>query len=918
MEIMLRVGSDAEKPGVDSAAPGHPARPSFHVPAIASDVIERPRVIGVLSSAVSENRITMLVGNHGAGKTTAASHWAARTEELVVWINAEESAGAPWEFYADLVDELQAAAQLTDLDAVVAGTGEPRPLRRMGLSLARELYRRRTEAVVIVDRAELLSEECLGLVAALVSGSLGLRFLLLATHLDEDFILAAETQHQAVLLDTDFLMLTKEETSQALSSAGLHDIDDGALSELSSPLVLRSLVARCRRRGARQISSALIGDLQRELAVQSMRRVLAEGTLGEDPLPVLLISLAQMADAELASKLLNLGRDRAHRVLVDMHRAGLGTKDGDGVLRVDSALTVGLREVAAERLTAVQRERAHGVIAEWYQERGRPWEAIQHAEIAGEWQLIAEILLVHYDQIPRGKLNDLLKILHRIPRDVMRLYPYLGWFRMMLLGDQPDTTRARLHAAGEEVLSALDPGAEGVQALINRAVMFAYHYVIGEFEQADEVITSLLPVVEGIQAMGAGALADLPAEQHYVVEASRTWVGKAMRQYAASTKLFLGERSCALSLIEPTIEPIGQDGWMSWRSLYSAGLKALILATEGNMTQARHVLDDIHSCELPPGWDESYLGTPACLAAAHLALAECGPDTARVELERIKRYQGSSDLWAFILDLRARISLYDKESGAVSYIAAELYARRERPPTSRYMQIHLQARAAAAALLAGAIPTGRKYLSRGWELDYPNRPGVSLEYTEAAMALSLKDWQRARSIVAEMLATRELTLREEIGLRLSWVHAEVELSGQESSEGSLEEAGGEFLHALSLADDGGTAQDVLLLPPDMLSMLLKRFAPFRRDIAEAARRRQLSGEYFEAPELTESEERVLEELVYTDSRPAIAAALYLSENTVKTHLRKIYKKLGVHSRTEALELAYRCGLSVRTPSSSTD
>ena len=44
------------------------------------------------------------------------------------------------------------------------------------------------------------------------------------------------------------------------------------------------------------------------------------------------------------------------------------------------------------------------------------------------------------------------------------------------------------------------------------------------------------------------------------------------------------------------------------------------------------------------------------------------------------------------------------------------------------------------------------------------------------------------------------------------------------------------------------------------------------------------------------------------SAPEIAAELYLSTSTVKTHMRHIYAKLDAHRRTEAVERARALGL----------
>ena len=63
-------------------------------------------------------------------------------------------------------------------------------------------------------------------------------------------------------------------------------------------------------------------------------------------------------------------------------------------------------------------------------------------------------------------------------------------------------------------------------------------------------------------------------------------------------------------------------------------------------------------------------------------------------------------------------------------------------------------------------------------------------------------------------------------------------------------------------------------------------------------------------ELSPAELRVLSHLPGDLTAQGIAAELYLSPNTVRTHLRHIYAKLGAHSRREAVTRAQERGLLV--------
>jgi LuxR family maltose regulon positive regulatory protein len=65
--------------------------------------------------------------------------------------------------------------------------------------------------------------------------------------------------------------------------------------------------------------------------------------------------------------------------------------------------------------------------------------------------------------------------------------------------------------------------------------------------------------------------------------------------------------------------------------------------------------------------------------------------------------------------------------------------------------------------------------------------------------------------------------------------------------------------------------------------------------------------------LSQSEIRILRYLPTKLSTPEIADQLYLSVNTVKTHMRHVYDKLGAHRRHEAVEQARALGLLAPSP-----
>lgn len=96
------------------------------------------------------------------------------------------------------------------------------------------------------------------------------------------------------------------------------------------------------------------------------------------------------------------------------------------------------------------------------------------------------------------------------------------------------------------------------------------------------------------------------------------------------------------------------------------------------------------------------------------------------------------------------------------------------------------------------------------------------------------------------------------------------------------------------------------LPNRTLSLfattLLHSFSP------EVTSHLTASSSTFQIEPLSQQEVRVLRLLVAGLSNAAVAQELVVSTNTIKTHVKSIYRKLNVNSREEAREVAHELKL----------
>lgn len=127
------------------------------------------------------------------------------------------------------------------------------------------------------------------------------------------------------------------------------------------------------------------------------------------------------------------------------------------------------------------------------------------------------------------------------------------------------------------------------------------------------------------------------------------------------------------------------------------------------------------------------------------------------------------------------------------------------------------------------------------------------------------------------------------------------------------------LVVLTMLNDDGTLLEAL---DSGASALVRKSAPSEQVISAVRRAAELPGEFSasglaeamrrrsESPQttLTNRETEVLELLVEGASVAQVGRSLYMSPSTVKTHIGKIYEKLGAHNRASAVIAAVRLGL----------
>jgi LuxR family transcriptional regulator, maltose regulon positive regulatory protein len=483
-------------------------------------------------------------------------------------------------------------------------------------------------------------------------------------------------------------------------------------------------------------------------------------------------------------------------------------------------------------------------------------------------------------------------------------------------------------SGGEQILQKLEQAGAFVVALDARRSWFRYHRLFADLLELELRHTEPAELAT-LHGTAAGWFAEhrLPAEAVRHAQAAQDWerAGRLLADHWLDV-IFTGQAATAHQLIT----------WFPAGVVYaSAELTAVAAATElmrGSLAEGARYLElaAAGAASVPAGRRERFRVTVAVL---RLYLARQLGD-AQAVAEQAGELRSADALDAAQLglgeDLRA-IAL-------VSLGVAELWSSPPRFSGLREAEAHLERGIAVARrhgwsgapLVAIAYPALASSLIWRGELEEAERwlaegeHGLQPEADQATRML----FQLTRGFLELARGRAEAALGalraagRPAGCPQAWLTAACLLEASARDElGEREAAGHALERALDLAEPDGLLVPFLLHPaPGLLDRHARQRTAHPALLGKIIS--ALGGSTPAAPAappqhlpepLSQAEARVLRFLPTSLSAPEIAGELYVSVNTVRTHMRHLYDKLGAHRRLEAIDRARALGLLTPVP-----
>jgi LuxR family maltose regulon positive regulatory protein len=890
MGIVTRAHGVARSKGADDPI----LTSKITVPTLPAWVVPRPRVDKLIADGV-HGPLTTVTGPPGAGKTMAIALWAASASpDTVAWLSLDSYDNRPKVFWSYVMAALRRAAVM--VPPTMSAPSRSAVDHGFLLRLASVLAARDTPVTVVLDDLHLVTEPAIldGLAYILRNGTSALHFVM-SSRMDpllplHRYRLAGELTE----VRADDLAFSVPESGALLAHHGI----------TLSAAALQCLTGRTEgwAAGVRLAALSLNGHPDPEQFVKALDAddnavtsyLVDEVLNAQAPATrelLLRTSILDCVGADLASEL--AGDPQAGRTLMALSQANAFVRPlGHGWFRYHSmfaeVLRLKLRIEHPDRLPGL-----HQRAAQWYQRNGCLAEAVRHAADSGDWQFAARIVL---DELAIGQLinprdkQPLTEVFRRMPLDLVRTQPQpLLVIAAMGLADAEDQSCAHTLTVADGILDTLPPDDEIPARLSSALIWLALSRRTGDLDTATAAAASatallgrlpasLLALHPEFQAQvlsscgaaelragrvdeavaifkaGAAAVADSPGER------------AGCLAYLALGAALCGRLSRAAELAEEAVQAT-KDSCDGHPEHYppAASIALASVYLDRYEIQRAHVQLRLADAALRVNPDK-LISTVACLIAARRRLAEGRAPAASELIGRARQGWSPPDWLEHMLTL-----LESRACAAAGDVQAAVAAARRAHPTSR--------------------PDAAAALARAW--------------------LAAPDYQAARRALdtaAEASTPVPEPTRLEgrlVDARLCYVTGDI-ARGRRSLEHALRLGRPEQLR-LPFALEGTWIQSVLRRDPDLAHAYGELLEPGLASWVSAMIPAQgaLAGEAAKLviEPLTEREHEALLHLSEMLSTAEIAAEMYISVNTVKSHLRSVYRKLSATHRNEAVRRA---------------
>jgi LuxR family transcriptional regulator, maltose regulon positive regulatory protein len=854
--------------------------------------VDRRRLFALLDAGIA-NPVTLVNAGASWGKTMLVSAWAQTCGTPVAWLSLDRHDNDPLTFWTYVVTALQTAGVLPDGNPLADLSSVPKHEGERARRLADGLGRLTGRTVLVLDDFhEIDDDQVLGELSGLLRHPPpGLPLILVSRARPALALHRLRTAGQITEIGAPELAFTGDETAALLRAHGL----------VSTAQDIVALLARTEGWAAGlQIGAGFLtgGDGARSVAdfTGDARDVhdylngeVLAGRSRRQRRFLLLTSICERVCADLADEI--TAQHDGQRTLEQLEN------DNDFVVRLGAkplwfryhpllreALSQNLLREPSAAVTELHRRAAR-----WFVGRNSVLEALAHAVAARDWKYVGRVVTGQAATLMLSAHRQaLVDILEQVPRDQLTTTAELMVCDAVLLfhaGDY-DAIPARLNRAREQLRRRSDGDSRRPLEIVMLLLQLAGDRAVGDIPAVVAGCDDLLALLTAGD-VDAGVAARFRAIALSNRGVGRLWSGHpeaAVRDLGVATG---AARTVGLELVE----------------INAAGHLALLEALCGSVDEAGRLAAGARDLAERRGWQHAMQVVAAHLAHALVHLERHDLPAAREALRMGSRAHYSDPEAAqrvILFGLQARLAVLDGDAAQARLLVEQ--ARRDRSPRTAVPALDgwLTLIEAEADVVAGQpeLTAGRFAGEDG---------GLPQRVAQARAALELRDLRLAERLLARRPAVLAHTAAAvEAGLLRALV---ADIRGQASRAGDL------LAGAVRLAEREGIRRPFLTCADDRLTELMRRSqvvdaaaAPFLDQLVTDIRGSRLPVHDPAVERLSERETDVLRCLPTMLTAGQIAVELGISVNTVKAHMRSIYRKLGAGRRSEAVVKARDAGL----------